>query len=138
VAQSQEESKESNAKPEAPANAPGEAYKRYRRRPVEYCRKQLNVKLTPDQEKIARLLVQPPYKVLVRAGHNVGHSDAARTDVQYSMLWDRGRRALVPELVVLHLESEDAATGANWSGRTTRPFGRPAGLPATTCPLPCS
>jgi hypothetical protein len=56
-----------------------------------------------------------------------GHSDAARTDVQFSLLWDRRRRALVPELVVLHLESEDSSTGANWSGRTTRPFGPPAG-----------
>jgi hypothetical protein len=53
-------------------------------------------------------------------GH--GHSDAARTDVQFGLLWDRDRRALVPELVVLHLESEDSGTGANWSGRTTRPF----------------
>lgn len=46
----------------------------YRRRPVEYCREQLAVELTPAQEAIARLVVQPPYKVLVRAGHNVGKS----------------------------------------------------------------
>ena len=97
----------------------------YRGRPVEYCREHLGVELTPAQEEIARLLVRPPYKVLVRAGHNVGHSDAARTDVQYSLLWDRDRRALVPELVVFHLESESAPTGANWCGRTTRPFGPP-------------
>lgn len=56
---------------------------------------------------------------------NHGHSDAARTDVQYSLLWDRQRRALVPELVVCHLESEPAPVGANWCGRTTRPFGPP-------------
>jgi hypothetical protein len=101
------------------------AAKRYRKRPVEYCKNRLGVKLTDAQAEIARLLVQPPYKVLVRASHNVGHSDAARTDVQFSLLWDRHRRALVPELVVLHLESEDSSTGANWSGRTTRPFGKP-------------
>jgi hypothetical protein len=56
---------------------------------------------------------------------NYNHSDAARTDVQYGLLWDRHRRALVPELVVLHLESEPAPVGANWCGRTTRPFGPP-------------
>ncbi len=96
---------------------------KYRGRPTEYCRQALGVRLTKAQEHIARLLVQPPYKVLVRAAHNVGHSDAARTDVQFGLLWDLGRRQLVPELVVLHLESEPAAVGANWSGRTTRPFG---------------
>jgi hypothetical protein len=52
-----------------------------------------------------------------------GHCDAARTDVQFSLQWDRRYRALIPELVVFHLESEDAAVGANWSGRTTKPFG---------------
>jgi hypothetical protein len=52
-----------------------------------------------------------------------GHSDASRTDVQYALQWDRHRRAVIPELVVFHLESESAAVGANWSGRTTRPFG---------------
>jgi hypothetical protein len=111
----------------------------YRRRPDAYCSQTLNVHLTPAQKQIARLLVKPPYKVLVRAGHNVGHSDAARTDVQFGLQWDRHRRALVPELVVLHLESEDAVTGANWSGRTTRPFGptRASGAVAL-CPAPCS
>jgi hypothetical protein len=64
--------------------------------------------------------------VRTRRYSNWGHSDAARTDVQFGLLWDRGRRQLVPELVVLHLESEPAAVGANWSGRTTRPFGPPA------------
>jgi hypothetical protein len=43
--------------------------------------------------------------------------------VQFSLQWDRAKRALVPELVVLHLESEDAAVGANWCGRVTKPFG---------------
>jgi hypothetical protein len=65
---------------------------------------------------------------------NHGHSDAARTDVQFALQWDRDRRAIVPELVVLHLESEAAETGANWSGRTTRPFGQPA--PTTQSPFP--
>jgi hypothetical protein len=96
------------------------------------------VRLTPAQKQIAALLVQPPYKVLVRAGHNVRNSDAARTDVQFALQWDRERRAIVPELVCLHLESEDAGVGANWSGRTTRPFGPALTGSAAFCDSPCS
>jgi hypothetical protein len=55
------------------------------------------------------------------------HGDAARTDVQFALQWDRRYRQLVPELLVLHLESEAAPLGANWKGRTTRRFGPPAG-----------
>ena len=51
------------------------------------------------------------------------HGDAARTDVQFALQWDRRHRVLLPEVVVLHLESEPAKLGANWCGRTTRPFG---------------
>jgi hypothetical protein len=47
---------------------------KYRGRPAEYCRQALGVRLTKDQTHIAQLLVQPPYKVLVRAAHNVGKS----------------------------------------------------------------
>jgi hypothetical protein len=55
----------------------------YRHCPVEYCKEYLNVTLTPAQEEIARLLVQPPYKVLVRAGHNVGKSFLAACVVNW-------------------------------------------------------
>ncbi len=51
------------------------------------------------------------------------HGDAARTDVQFALQWDRRHRQLLPEVIVLHLESEPAEQGANWKGRTTRPFG---------------
>jgi hypothetical protein len=54
--------------------APASETPDYRGRPVEYCEERLGVQLTPAQEEIARLLVRPPYKVLVRAGHNVGIS----------------------------------------------------------------
>ncbi len=63
-----------------------------------------------------------------------GHSDAARTDVQFGLQWDRGHRAVVPELVALHLESEGANVGANWSGRTTRPFGPPSAVSSLVRP----
>jgi hypothetical protein len=50
------------------------------------------------------------------------HNTACRTDVQHALQWDRSRRELIPELYVVHLESEPAPLGANWSGRTTRPW----------------
>jgi hypothetical protein len=61
----------------------------------------------------------------------IHHGDAARTDVQFALQWDRRQRQLVPELIVLHLESEKSAIGANWRGRTTARFGgdRPAPKP---------
>ena len=51
------------------------------------------------------------------------HGDAARTDVQFALQWDRRFRQLLPEIVVLHLESAPSALGANWKGRTTTRFG---------------
>jgi hypothetical protein len=51
------------------------------------------------------------------------HGDAARSDVQFGLAFDRRRRALVPEVVVMHLDSEPSPLGANWKGRITRRFG---------------
>jgi hypothetical protein len=51
------------------------------------------------------------------------HGDAARTDVQFALQWDRRHRQVIPEVIVLHLESETSALGANWKGRTTPRFG---------------
>jgi hypothetical protein len=59
------------------------------------------------------------------------HSDAARSDVQFGLQWDRRDRELIPELLVWHLESESSGVGANWNGRTTKPFG-PEGTPVPT------
>ena len=57
------------------------------------------------------------------------HADAARSDTQFALQWDRRDRRLLAEVIVLHLESEDAGMGANWAGRKTKPFGpaSPAG-----------
>jgi hypothetical protein len=62
----------------------------------------------------------------------ITHGDAARTDHQFSLQWDRRDRVLLPEVVVLHLESDAAGRGANWEGRTTPYFGPPpvAAVPA--------
>ena len=53
------------------------------------------------------------------------HNDAARCDVQHALQWDRRDRRLFPEVFAIHLESEPADLGANWKGRTTKPFGPP-------------
>ncbi len=46
---------------------------------------------------------------------------AARADVQFALQWDRRYRQVLPEAVVLHLESEqNPSLGANWLGRTTK------------------
>lgn len=53
----------------------------------------------------------------------IHHGDAARTDHQFALQWDRRFRQLLPEVLVLHLESERLEHGANWNGRTTKRFG---------------
>jgi len=50
------------------------------------------------------------------------HNDAARSDIQHSLHWDRRNRAVLPEIIAIHLESEPCKLGANWKGRTTRRF----------------
>ncbi len=46
--------------------------------------------------------------------------------MQFGLLWDRRKRALLPEAVAVHLESEAAPMGVNWCGRRSRRFGPPA------------
>lgn len=53
------------------------------------------------------------------------HNGAERTDVQFALQWDRNDRIIIPEFVVIHLESEPAKLGANWKGRTTARFEAP-------------
>lgn len=64
---------------------------------------------------ITRGFHQKPY-----LGH---HSDAARSDVQFALQWDRRDRELLPELFVCHLESEPCPVGTNWKGRKSKRFG---------------
>jgi hypothetical protein len=51
------------------------------------------------------------------------HNSACRTDVQHGLQWDRNKRELLPEVIVVHLESEPCEKGKNWNGRQTKPFG---------------
>jgi glycosyltransferase involved in cell wall biosynthesis len=57
------------------------------------------------------------------------HGTAGRTDMLFSMQWPRTKRHLLPEIVAIHLESEEGACGANWRGRTTKHFGPVCDLP---------
>lgn len=56
------------------------------------------------------------------------HGFADRTDVQFCKQWPRAKRELLPEVVLIHLESTDVM-GANWRGRRSPRFG-----PAPTQP----
>jgi hypothetical protein len=67
--------------------------------------------------------------------YRANHGDAARTDVQFGLQWDRRHRQILPEVICLHLESAPSAIGSNWKGRTTPRFGPPPKPPA---PKPCS
>lgn len=51
------------------------------------------------------------------------HTSAGRTDMQHAQRWPRERRGIIPEIVGIHLESEEVQMAANWNGRTTRFFG---------------
>jgi len=50
------------------------------------------------------------------------HGAADRTDVLHAKHYDRAHRELIPEIAVIHLESEPALMGTNWEGRQTARF----------------
>lgn len=54
----------------------------------------------------------------------INQGSAEHTDVLFSVQWERQNRILLPELFVIHLESEMTKMGANWRKRVTKPFGK--------------
>jgi hypothetical protein len=53
-------------------------------------------------------------------------SGADRTDMVFAKKWARDKRELIPEIVGVHLDSENATMtswGKNWNGRKTAQFG---------------
>jgi hypothetical protein len=50
------------------------------------------------------------------------HTSAGRGDTLFAEQWPRSKRALIPEVVAYHLESEDASMALNWNGRVSAPF----------------
>lgn len=54
------------------------------------------------------------------------HGSADRTDVLFAKNWKRSDRALIPEIIAIHLDSENSTIddmGKNWNGRKTKHFG---------------
>lgn len=61
----------------------------------------------------------------VRRTYPIVSGSAEHADVMFAVKWPRENRILLPEFFVYHLESETGNMGANWSGRKTKPFGKP-------------
>ncbi len=64
----------------------------------------------------------------VHSGHRFkcypdASDNAAHSDIKFALHWDRRNRVLLPEILVVHLESEQLGMGANWRGRATKRFG---------------
>lgn len=57
--------------------------------------------------------------------HYPDHGAADRSDLAFARQWPRGKRALIPEVVGVHLssEAEGSEMGINWRGRRSPPFG---------------
>ena len=54
------------------------------------------------------------------------NAGADRTDVIHAKKWPRKFRTLLPEIIAIHLDSENSTVesmGRNWKGRVTQPFG---------------
>jgi len=54
------------------------------------------------------------------------HGAADRTDVLFAKKWKRRNRGLIPEIIAVHLDSENSTIdemGKNWNGRKTSYFG---------------
>ena len=50
------------------------------------------------------------------------HGYADRSDVLFAKQWPKRHRGFIPELLCIHLESDDARNGINWGGRKSKPF----------------
>jgi hypothetical protein len=65
------------------------------------------------------------------------HGAADRTDMAFAKRWKRENRILLPEIITIHLDSENAtveSVGKNWQGRKTIPFGY-VGTPPQNVPI---
>ncbi len=57
--------------------------------------------------------------------YRADQKSAVRDDSNFACQWPRKKRALIPEIIAYHLESEPAEMGTNWQGRKTKPFRAP-------------
>lgn len=52
------------------------------------------------------------------------HNNFATSDLEFAYQWDRSHRALIPEIVGIHLQTDDnIKMGQNWNKRNTKRFG---------------
>ena len=77
--------------------------------PVRYAVDVLGVRPTPDQERIARKLLDPPYRVLVESGHNIGKTFLAAWVVNW---WFDTRR---PGVTISTAPTDRAVRDVLWA-----------------------
>jgi hypothetical protein len=94
---------------------------------IEYVQKTLNSTLTPDQEKVCRLLRTPPYKVLVRSANTVGKSWIAAAVVNW---W---HDTFDPGVVLTTAPKMEQVTDILWKEVRRQRMGRPC-KPTTLLP----
>ena len=63
---------------------------------------------------------------------------ADHCDIVFANKWERSARVLIPEIVAIHIESENSTWGINWKGRKSAPFAlKPNPEPSPICnPIP--
>ena len=59
---------------------------------------------------------------------------AEHTDVLHAIQWEAEDRHLLPDFLVVHLDSTASKFGANWAGRTTPRFGPPQDIVVSNGP----
>lgn len=73
-----------------------------------------------------------------RLAYPTQHTDAARSDLQFSLNFSRSHRHMLAEMLAIHLETkapQDNTMGANWFGRRTPPFGAGVLYPVPAVPI---
>jgi hypothetical protein len=63
---------------------------------------------------------------------------ADHCDLLFARLWPRKLRTHIPELLAVHLESENAGAGVNWYGRKSKPLVSYPAYPQCDEPKPSS
>src|SRR5262245_39882541 len=109
-------------RPTAPPAAP---YPQYADDPCGFSRDVLRVRWTATQEAIARAMLEPPFRVLVLAGHNVGKTHLS---AGISLWWHLTRR---PSIVLTTAPKLDQVKKLLWKeirtqGRGLVPFAGPS------------